>query len=92
MLDVDASHNIVETNEANNYLTGPQITVVNPDMQPGNLRVATVTNLGGSTFTVTYNTTNNGPGIMDGTAAWTDQLFFSTIPCSISMPSALMPL
>ena len=77
VLNVDAGNTIIETDENNNSLTNVPITVINPDMQPGNLQLSARTNLGAATVQFTYNITNNGPGILDG-ASFYDELFLST--------------
>ena len=78
ILDVNADQNVVEPT-GNNQLTGPQITVLNPDMEPGNFSINVTTNVGGGYVTATYNITNNGPGILDG-ATWYDNLYISSNP------------
>ena len=77
VVNVDAYNYIIETNENNNSLTNVPFTVINPDMQPGNLQIAGFTNLGSATVQFTYDITNNGPGILDG-APFYDELFLST--------------
>jgi subtilase family serine protease len=78
MVNVDVNNDIIETDEQNNSLTNTvPITVINPDLQPGDLRVSAANVLGNSTVQFTYNLTNNGPGVLDG-AAFYDELFLST--------------
>jgi subtilase family serine protease len=77
VLGVDSFNSIIETDETNNTLPGIPVTVINQDLQPGNLQISSATNLGQSVIQFTYNTTNNGPGILDG-ANYYDELFLST--------------
>ena len=77
VLSVDSYNIIIETDETNNTLPGIPITVINQDLQPGNLQISSATNLGHSVIQFTYNATNNGPGILDG-ASYYDGLFLST--------------
>ncbi|HWD21184.1 MAG TPA: CARDB domain-containing protein [Verrucomicrobiae bacterium] len=77
-LQADEFNAVIETDESNNVLAGIPITVINPDLQPGNMQIAQ-TNRGGTTVQLTFNLTNNGPGIMDG-ATFEDELYISTSP------------
>ncbi len=85
LLDVNYNSAVIETTTNNNTLVGQQVTVVNPDLQPGGLMVSTATNYIGSTVTISYNTTNNGPGVIDmangpGGFNWYDLVYLSTKP------------
>jgi hypothetical protein len=91
-LNVNANNAIIETTTNNNTLLGPPVTIVNPDLQPGNLSIAMVTNLGGTSIALTYNTTNNGPGdiaFSSGSINWYDEVYVSTNPVLDSTAVAL---
>lgn len=75
-VNLDVNVNVLELNETNNSLIASPITLINPDLQPGNLQAAPV-GVGGLTFQITYNITNNGPGTLDG-ANWNDHIVLST--------------
>lgn len=74
-VNVDAFNSMLELNETNNSLASP-ITIINPDIQPGNVQ-ALLPVVGGLTLQVSYNITNNGPGAIDG-ASWNDHIVLST--------------
>ena len=75
-VSLDVFGGMLELNETNNSFTSSPIAIINPDLQPGNLQAAPV-GVGGLSFQITYNITNNGPGVLDG-AGWSDHLVLST--------------
>jgi subtilase family serine protease len=82
LVKVDASESIIETNETNNTLAIP-ITVINPDLQPTELRVAG--GIGGQPLQVVWTVVNHGPGLVQNDYAyyydrlqWYDRFYLST--------------
>ncbi|HEX7653047.1 MAG TPA: CARDB domain-containing protein, partial [Verrucomicrobiae bacterium] len=86
VLQVNADGQVIETVTNNNTLAAAPVTVNNPDLQAANLQLSGYTNQGGTLLTVAYDTTNNGPGIIDYNLGppfgntWYDLVLLSTNP------------
>ena len=82
LVSLDYGSNIIETNETNNTLAIP-ITVVNPDLQPTDFRVAG--GIGGQPLRVVWTVVNHGPGLVENDYLyyyqrhyWYDRFYLST--------------